>query len=139
MSQLLSSRDDGLYTPVQRVRDKTYKKAFKCQWFTSFPPIFPPSLGMSRLQSDTPASTTPEPDKVLSTVTSASATPRDSVAYDDPEKSQETITAPEISKIRKYTILLILSFAQFFDIYNATATIIALPTVRAIVPCHEVS
>lgn len=37
----------------------------------------------------------------------------------------------ELSAIRKYAILLILCFAQFFDIYNSVAAIIAAPTVRA--------
>lgn len=57
---------------------------------------------------------------------------------DDLEASATTkleapsISQPPVSSARKQAILYVVSFAQFFDIYNACAAIIALPAVRVI-------
>lgn len=39
-------------------------------------------------------------------------------------------TIPELSKIRKVVVLGVLCSAQFFDVFNASASIAALPQVR---------
>ncbi|THU97280.1 MFS general substrate transporter [Dendrothele bispora CBS 962.96] len=46
------------------------------------------------------------------------------------EKTTEEVTQAELSKSRKNLILSVLSGSQFFDIFSASAAIVALPTLR---------
>ncbi|KAJ7579811.1 major facilitator superfamily domain-containing protein [Mycena floridula] len=78
------------------------------------------------MSSSTGASATPSvSDAEKRNVLSPTPTVCNTEGTCDPEKSGP----PELSSIRKSLILLILSGALFFDVYNASAVITALPTL----------